>query len=131
MRRAAPALIACVLSIALAACARRAAAPADGGQPAARGEADATPPPADSPLAKVQTGMSERQVEEILGPPTEQNAYVTGKAFVPFYFGPDAARVGYFYKGVGRVIFAAGGPYSRTLRVQRVEYDPNETGRAP
>ena len=74
--------------------------------------------------------MSERDVEDLLGRPTDQNAYVTGKAFVPFYFGPDAARVAYFYKGLGRVVFAAGGPYSRTLRVQRVEYDPSEPGRA-
>ena len=71
-----------------------------------------------------------KEVRDILGPPTSENEYVTGKAFVPFYYGPDRTRRGYFYKGMGRVVFAGGSGFNRTGKVSRVEYDPNETGAA-
>ena len=90
--------------------------------------ANATPPPADSPLAKVKTGMTEAQVLSILGQPTDQGASITGKQFIPWYFGSDTARVAYYYKGQGRVVFAAGGIGNRAGTVQRVEYDPTEDG---
>lgn len=89
-----------------------------------------TPPPADSPLAKIQVGMSVRDVEDILGRPNDENVYVTGKAFIPFYFGPGRARHAYFYRGLGRVVFDGSGGFSASWHVQRVEYDPNEPGRA-
>jgi hypothetical protein len=74
--------------------------------------------------------MSVNDVESILGRPNDQNAYVTGKAFIPFYFGPDRAREAYFYRGLGRVVFAGSGGFSVSWHVERVEYDPNEPGRA-
>jgi hypothetical protein len=74
--------------------------------------------------------MSVRDVEQILGPPNDENAYVTGKAFIPWYFGPDRSRRAYFYKGLGRVVFAGSGGFSATWHVNRVEYDPSEPGRA-
>jgi hypothetical protein len=83
-----------------------------------------------SPLAKVQPGMSPREVENLLGPPSDENAYMTGKAFIPFFYGQDRWRRAYFYKGVGRVVFAGGGGFSQDARVSRVEYDPAEPGRA-
>jgi hypothetical protein len=67
---------------------------------------------------------------DLLGPPTGENEYITGKAFIPFFYGRDRTRQAYFYKGVGRVVFAGGGGFSRNWRVSRVEYDPNEPGRA-
>ena len=88
------------------------------------------PPPAGSPLGKVQVGMSEREVENLLGPPTDENEYITGKAFIPFFYGRDRTRRAYFYKGMGRVVFAGGGGFSRNWHVSRVEYDPSEVGRA-
>jgi hypothetical protein len=94
-------------------------------------EADhGTPPPHNSKLAKVEVGMSVRDVEQVLGPPNDENAYVTGKAFIPWYFGPDRMRHAYFYRGLGRVVFEGSGGFSTSWHVQRVEYDPNETGRA-
>src|SRR5262245_14767532 len=90
----------------------------------------AAPPPAASPLAKVKTGMSVREVENLIGPPSDQNAYVTGKAFIPFYYGRDRTRQAYFYKGQGRVVFEGSGGFSMNWHVARVEYDPNEPGRA-
>jgi hypothetical protein len=37
-----------------------------------------------------------------------QGAYITGKAFIPFYFGSDRTRSEFIYKGEGRLIFAGG-----------------------
>ena len=53
--------------------------------------------------------MGIRQVEDLCGPPTDQGAYITGKAFIPFYFGSDRTRFELVYKGQGRLIFAGGG----------------------
>src|SRR5437867_4080019 len=108
--------------VGIVACARRA--------PEAAPEGRMAPPPAGSPLAKVQPGMTPREVEGILGPPNDENAYMTGKAFIPFFYGGDRWRRAYFYKGLGRVVFAGGGGFSQNAHVQRVEYDPTEDGRS-
>ena len=108
-------------------CAKRTAAPTE---PAAGKPAASAPVPADSPLAKVKVGMSEQDVRAILGPPTQENEYVSGKAFIPFYYGPDRTRRAYFYKGTGRVVFSGGSGFNRTGKVSRVEYDPAESGTA-
>ena len=110
-------------TLGVAACAKREPAP----------EAPAktvVAPPKNSKLAKVELGMSPREVEAILGPPTDENAYATGKAFIPWYFGSDRWRRAYFYKGVGRVVFAGSGGWSQSAHVERVEYDPHESGHA-
>ena len=89
----------------------------------------AVPPPANSPLAKVKLGMSKTDVSTALGSPTGQNSYPTGKAFIPFYFGNDARRTSWYYKGMGRVVFADGNVFGGgTPEVVRVDYDPTETG---
>jgi len=119
--------IVCVLALGIGACARKSG---DGASPAKAAAATETPPPANSPLAKIQVGMSTREVENILGPPTDENAYVTGKAFIPYHFGPDHSRRAYFYKGLGRVVFRQSGAYSANYQVLKVEYDPSETGKA-
>jgi len=87
--------------------------------------------PAGSPLAKVAVGMSKKQVKDILGSPTDENSYATGKAWIPFYFGNDARRTSYYYKGMGRVVFADGNIFGGgTPEVVRVDYDPTESGTA-
>jgi hypothetical protein len=48
-------------------------------------------------------------VTDIAGQPSDQGAYVTGKAWIPFYFGSDRYRHELVYKGMGRLIFAGGG----------------------
>jgi hypothetical protein len=72
------------------------------------GEITGKPAPG-SRFAQLQIGMGMRQVQDIAGPPTDQGAYVTGKAFIPFYFGSDRSRFELVYKGQGRLIFAGGG----------------------
>ncbi|HEX5050703.1 MAG TPA: hypothetical protein VFZ65_02925 [Planctomycetota bacterium] len=84
--------------------------------------------PADSPLQKVTLGMSESEVNAILGPPTSTGSHITGKQFVPFRFsGRDTVRIVYFYKGVGRVEFSAGSWGQRNGAILCV-HDVNETG---
>jgi hypothetical protein len=126
MRKLPCVLLSVVLALSVAGCAKR--APEEGR--AQGGERAATPPPASSPLAKVQTGMSQREVQNLIGPPSDEKQYITGKAFIPWYFGPDRSRSAYYYKGQGRVVFAGGSVGNMTGKVVRVEYDPNESGHA-
>mgnify|MGYP001032579092 CR=1 FL=1 len=71
------------------------------------GEISGTPA-AGSKFTKLQIGMSMKQVTDLIGPPTDQGAYVTGKAWIPFYFGSDRHRYEMVYKGQGRLVFAGG-----------------------
>ena len=85
-------------------------------------------PPAGHPLAKVAMNMAPSQVQEVMGTPTNQKSYITGKMFIPWYFGSDSgSRVEYAYKGQGRVVFAVN-RWSGQQNVVRVDYDPNEDG---
>jgi hypothetical protein len=56
------------------------------------------------PLLKIGMGM--KQSTDLAGQPTDQGVYITGKAFIPFYFGGDRHRYEMAYKGWGRLIFA-------------------------
>lgn len=71
-------------------------------------------PAANSRFTKLTIGMGLRQVTDLVGQPTDQGAYITGKAFIPWYFGSDRYRHELVYKGQGRLIFAGGsaGDYS-------------------
>jgi hypothetical protein len=83
-------------------------------------------PPAGSPLAKVTRGMGEDEVREILGPPTTQKRYETGKRWIPGYgaFAPDQSRTEFVYRGVGLVTFN-NNQYTGKLVVDHVVYDPS------
>ncbi|MEP6719887.1 MAG: hypothetical protein ABJA77_00460 [Variovorax sp.] len=86
-------------------------------------------PAANSKFARLQIGMSTRQVQDIAGPPTDQGAYITGKAWIPFYFGADRHRFEMTYKGQGRLIFAGGGmgDFSSGNLIWII-HNPNEAG---
>jgi hypothetical protein len=43
-------------------------------------------PARNSKFTRLQIGMSARQVTDLAGQPTDQGAYVTGKAFIPVLF---------------------------------------------
>ena len=72
------------------------------------GEITGKPAPG-SKFTQLQIGMPMKQVTDIIGQPTDQGVYVTGKAFIPFYFGSDRHRYEMAYKGQGRLIFAGKG----------------------
>ena len=98
-----------------------------GGSSSSEARPKGVEPPASSKLSKVQEGMSDEQVQKLIGWPTNQNAYMTGKSWIPFYWGPDTTRTDWKYKGIGRVVFSRNA-YSGQLKVIRVDYDPGETG---
>lgn len=106
----------------------------DGKKPAAESKAAAEEArivgniPADSPLAKVRLGMSQGQVHDLIGHPTDTATYSTGKQWIPFYFGNDAARLEELYKGLGTITFTGAGIGGVNYKVHRVVYDPNEDG---
>lgn len=72
------------------------------------GEITGKPAP-DSRFTQLQIGMPMKQVTDLIGDPTDQGVYVTGKAFIPFYFGSDRHRYEMAYKGQGRLVFAGKG----------------------
>ena len=78
--------------------------------------------PAGSPLAKVKMGMPQAQVYDLIGQPTSTRVFPSGKAFIPFYYGPDTVRTGYFYRGLGRIVI------SGADIVIEISYDPTEDG---
>ena len=133
MRRRTGWLVVGMCALALGGCAERSARRSEertAPPPEAAKEADQpTPPPPGSPLAKITKGMVMSDVSKILGQPTDQNQYVTGKAFIPWYFGNDVTRVEWHYKGLGRVVFTGGGAYGQGGgEVEWVDYDPSESG---
>jgi hypothetical protein len=103
--------------------------------PVAAATATAAPAAANTATAKtadlsqVQVGMSQQQVNDLLGPPTAQTQHMTGKQWQPFNFGArDLQRMLYLYKGVGRVEFSLKSGYEGVFRVIAVTPDPKETG---
>ena len=80
--------------------------------------------PASSPLAKIELGMNDEDVRRIIGNPGRSNSYMTGKRFIPFYYGPDASRTDWVYPGVGRVVFSRN-RYSGSLKVIALTHNPD------
>jgi hypothetical protein len=97
-------------------------------QPAAEENPIPVPIPANSIFTKIKIGMDQQQVYALLGPPTSSGAYVTGKAWIPFYYGGDKTRTIARYKGEGYIIFSQNNSFSSTYNVQSIHYDANETG---
>ncbi len=84
--------------------------------------------PADSPLAKIELGMSEGEVASILGKEDSSGSHTTGKQFIPFnYAAKDTMRTTYYYKGVGKVEFSSGS-WGQRNGVVAMYHDPSEPG---
>ena len=120
--------------VALAACASGGGGASSEGSSTAKAEGSAAPkppkgvvPPANSKLAKVSVGMKPEQVKEIMGDPTSQTTYMTGKMWIPWYFGPTH-QTDWKYKGQGRVVFVNNRWSGQIQSVTRVDYDPAEDG---
>ncbi|MDD1621222.1 MAG: outer membrane protein assembly factor BamE [Methylococcaceae bacterium] len=124
-------LAACLLIAGCASTNKTPAAP-----PSAQSSQSSVPPesriegnfPANSPFAKIKLGMTQGQVHEILGQPTDTKMYQTGKAFIPFYFGPDTMRTDEFYKGVGSITYTGAGIGGVHWTVFRAVYNAAEDG---
>jgi hypothetical protein len=112
----------------------------DGGQVATAAPAAAPAKPAPAAAAApasgkkvdfslVKEGMSQEEVNDLLGPPTNQKTYMTGKQFQPFNFAArDVQRTEYLYKGVGHIVFSLKSAYKGVYRVLQIVPDPSETG---
>jgi hypothetical protein len=71
-----------------------------------QGEITGKPVPG-SKMSQLKIGMTSSEVRSIMGEPSDQGAHITGKAFIPFYFGSDRYRYEVVYKGQGRLLFAS------------------------
>jgi hypothetical protein len=86
-------------------------------------------PAAGSKFAKLKIGMSREEVYGLVGQPTDQGAYVTGKAWIPFYHGSDRVRWEAVYKGHGRLIFSQqAGWASSDFHLTWIIHSANERG---
>ncbi len=83
---------------------------------------------AGSPFNKLKIGMGTREVYDLIGPPTDQGRHVTGKAWIPFYYGSGSVESIHHYKGVGRLIFANSSRFSGTMGLIQIEHDGSERG---
>jgi hypothetical protein len=89
-------------------------------------------PAAGSKFAKLKIGMSREEVFSMVGYPTFQGAYATGKAWIPFYHGSDRVRWEAVYNGQGRLIFSqqAGWGGSSSFYLTWIIHSANEGGAA-
>jgi hypothetical protein len=79
-------------------------------------------PAAGSKFSKLKIGMTLAQVEKAIGHPSKQWTHPTGKASIPFYFGPDRWVIQYSYKGEGVLTLNSGGDQLLT----RIEVNKSE-----
>lgn len=91
------------------------------------GEITGKPAPGTK-FTRLQIGMSAKQAMDIVGPPTDQGAYITGKAWIPFYFGSDRYRHEMAYKGQGRLIFAGSSGFDSNSHLIWIIHSASDTG---
>ena len=93
-------------------------------------------PPADHPFGKLKIGMTYEEALAIVGKPSSENSWCTGKQHIPFYFGDDRGRAEAYFKGMGKLDFNAdirqlpfrickGGAPTKLVYI---EYNPDATG---
>jgi hypothetical protein len=79
-------------------------------------------PAPGSKFSKLKIGMTLSQVEKTIGHPSKQWTHPTGKASIPFYFGPDRWVIQYSYKGEGVLTLNSGGEQLLTqIEVNKAE----------
>ncbi|MFO1488928.1 MAG: hypothetical protein U1F65_10660 [Verrucomicrobiota bacterium] len=86
------------------------------------------PVPADSPFAKIKPGMGMNEVYALIGQPTDTSSHITGKSFIPYYYGGDTHRMEAIYKGQGRIVFSPRHAFTGDMEVVEINYNPNERG---
>lgn len=91
------------------------------------GEIIGTPEP-NSKFAKLRIGMGQRQVEDMIGRPNDEDTYITGKSFIPFYFGGDNYRMETFYKNEGQLTYSPSHFGGTANVLMRIEVNSNATG---
>ncbi len=72
--------------------------------------------------------MGRAQVEDLIGPPNDTERHITGKQFIPFFFGGDTHRLEAYYKNEGRLTFSPGHLGGEADVLIGIEVDPKATG---
>ena len=104
-------------------------APAPAPAPATAASSTIGEIPSGSPFSKVNIGMPEKQVYDIIGEPSDTKYYVTGKAWIPFYFGNDSSRHEALYKGWGRLVFTGANAFGGgSFKLYQIINDEHEDG---
>lgn len=85
-------------------------------------------PAAKSKFAKLEIGMRQVQVENLIGRPDDLSSHITGKQFRPFYFGGDTQRIEAYYKGEGQLTYSNTNNFSAPDTLIRIEANPKATG---
>lgn len=98
----------------------------DGSKSTEKAAAPAKSVPPGSKLAKVEIGMSEQQVRVAIGEPSDIRGHITGKNWIPFYFGGDTYRQEWHYPGEGLVIFSNTNRWARNMKVIELRYNPDQ-----
>ncbi|WP_298135137.1 hypothetical protein [Acidiferrobacter sp.] len=85
-------------------------------------------PAPGSKFAKVRPGMSRQEVQSLIGPPTSIETHITGKQFIPFYFGGDNYRTDWYYKGEGELTFSQRNFGTSAEILMYIRVNPKATG---
>lgn len=85
-------------------------------------------PAAGSTFTRLRIGMSRQQSIDLAGSPTDQGIYVTGKAWIPFYFGSDRTRWEMAYKGKGRLIFSQNSAFGTDYYLTWIIHNDKDSG---
>jgi hypothetical protein len=93
------------------------------------GEVDGVPA-RQSKFARLQIGMPAKQVTDLIGQPTDTDMNVTGKVFIPFYFGGDTVQMKAFYRGEGFLIYTGSHFAGSPNRLAEIHVNPAESGYA-
>ena len=107
------------LILSMIGCASTASHPKASSEPSA----PSTVVPPTSKFAKLELGMARPQVHEMIGAASDSKVIVSGKAWIPFYYGADRSRTVDYYKNEGRLLYSNG-----NNRLIDIVYDPDEDG---
>ena len=128
-------LVACILSLAGCAGNQQARNEPDAGGPqtvrAANGSFEGKifgVPAPRSKFAKLQIGMPAKQVTDLIGEPSDTDMNMTGKVFIPFYFGGDTMQMKAFYRGEGFLIYTGSHFAGAPNRLFEIHVNPAESG---
>jgi len=78
--------------------------------------------PKKSKFSRLRKGMGQNEVIHRIGRPSDRSAFITGKGFIPFYYGSDRSRTVYYYRHQGQLEFNSRG------RLVEIKYNRSEDG---
>jgi hypothetical protein len=72
--------------------------------------------------------MPMRQVTDLIGQPTDTDSHITGKVFIPFYFGGDTTQLQAFYRNEGYLVYTGAHFAGAPNRLVEIHVNPSEGG---